>query len=258
MRPTLACDPPPPAALSDNISPSRLSAPREDLSLRNNGIPDLVATLMLVMFAVVSRRLEKETVAAIDTAQQTPQDYTGKPLGTSFSPRPRSPDGLVFVFSPETMSRNVCATRKGCWYTCICSFWRFCRGLTPQRARACFPAFSINPQQPTRNHSNGPSKVCVHSPPRAAGHGESEADLYDPDTYYRKFGVYGEIVFITVSLKNGNLMKVGAGGWVPPARKTPRENCRRGFWLIHGAFSKEFPATVVQRQFFSSPVACVI
>lgn len=51
------------------------------------------------------------------------------------------------------------------------------------------------------------SAVCIHSPPRAAG-GQSSEDMYDPDTYYRKFAVYGEIVFITVCLKNGNLMKV--------------------------------------------------
>jgi len=56
------------------------------------------------------------------------------------------------------------------------------------------------------------SAVCVHSPPRAAG-GQSDVDMYDPDTYYRKFEVYGEIVFITVCLKNGNLMKVREAGY---------------------------------------------
>lgn len=53
--------------------------------------------------------------------------------------------------------------------------------------------------------------MCIHSPPRAAG-GQSSADMYDPDTYYRKFEVYGEIVFITICLKNGNLMKVCGEG----------------------------------------------
>lgn len=51
--------------------------PREDLSLNSNGVPDLIVTLVLVMFALVSRRMEKTTVAAIDTAQQTAQDYSG-------------------------------------------------------------------------------------------------------------------------------------------------------------------------------------
>lgn len=49
--------------------------------------------------------------------------------------------------------------------------------------------------------------VCIHSPPRAAG-GQSITDMYDPDTYHQKFAQYGEIVFITICLQNGNLMKV--------------------------------------------------
>lgn len=46
--------------------------------MNSNGIPDLIVTLMLVMFALVSRKMEMKTVAAIDIAQQTPQDYSGK------------------------------------------------------------------------------------------------------------------------------------------------------------------------------------
>eukprot|EP00752_Nemacystus_decipiens_P002303 g2179.t1 len=103
------------------------NASREDLSLNFNGIPDLIVTLVLVMFALASRRMEKTTVVAIDTAQQTAQDYS----------------------------------------------------------------------------------VCIHNPPRAAG-GQTSADMYDPDTYYQKFAVYGEIVFITICLKNGNLVKTVA------------------------------------------------
>ncbi|CAM9629055.1 unnamed protein product [Scytosiphon promiscuus] len=109
------------------LSGTAHNASREDLSLNSNGIPDLTVTLMLVMFALVSRKMEMNTVAAIDTAQQTPQDYS----------------------------------------------------------------------------------VCIHSPPRAAG-GEEGTDMYDPDTYHRKFEKYGEIVFITVCLANGNLMKTVA------------------------------------------------
>lgn len=51
---------------------------REDLSLNFNGIPDLIVTLVLIVFALVSRKMEKTTVAAIDTAQQTAQDYSGR------------------------------------------------------------------------------------------------------------------------------------------------------------------------------------
>lgn len=52
--------------------------------------------------------------------------------------------------------------------------------------------------------------VCIHSPPRAPGDDE-EVDMYDPDTYHRKFEQYGEIVFITICLANGALMKVNDG-----------------------------------------------
>lgn len=48
-----------------------------DLSLDLTGMPDLIVTLMLVIFALVSRYLEKKTVEMIDIAQQTPQDYSG-------------------------------------------------------------------------------------------------------------------------------------------------------------------------------------
>ena len=71
------------------------------------------------------------------------------------------------------------------------------------------------------------SPVCIHSPPRAAGGSDdSGVDLYDPETYRRKFEVYGEIVFITVVLKNGSLMKVGWWGR-GRRRKKFRERCRR-------------------------------
>lgn len=43
--------------------------------------------------------------------------------------------------------------------------------------------------------------VCIHSPPGAPG-------MTDPDTYYEQFKKHGEIVFITICLRNGNLMKV--------------------------------------------------
>lgn len=46
--------------------------------MSKNGVPDLIVTLLLVLFALVSRRMEKNTVEAIDTAQQTAQDYTGR------------------------------------------------------------------------------------------------------------------------------------------------------------------------------------
>ena len=67
---------------------------REDLSLNSNGIPDLIVTLVLVMFALVSRRMEQTTVAAIDTAQQTSQDYSGK---TRF----RSPTLFVLIWPAD-------------------------------------------------------------------------------------------------------------------------------------------------------------
>lgn len=50
--------------------------PREDLSLNKNGVPDLIVTLMLVLFALAARKLENVAVESIDTAQQTPQDYS--------------------------------------------------------------------------------------------------------------------------------------------------------------------------------------
>lgn len=49
---------------------------REDLSLDRNGVPDLIVTLLLVLFALAARKAEKVAVEAIDTAQQTPQDYS--------------------------------------------------------------------------------------------------------------------------------------------------------------------------------------
>ncbi|CAM9142103.1 unnamed protein product [Hapterophycus canaliculatus] len=52
------------------------NASREDLSLNYNGVPDLIVTLMLVLFALAARKAEKVAVESIDTAQQTPQDYT--------------------------------------------------------------------------------------------------------------------------------------------------------------------------------------
>ncbi|CBJ28310.1 conserved unknown protein [Ectocarpus siliculosus] len=94
---------------------------RDDLSLYRNGVPDLIVTLMLVLFAMASRKAESVAVESIDTAQQTPQDYS----------------------------------------------------------------------------------VCIHSPPRAPG-------LSDPDTYYEKFRVHGEIAFITICLRNGTLLKTVA------------------------------------------------
>ncbi len=45
------------------------------------------------------------------------------------------------------------------------------------------------------------AQVCVHSPPRVPA-------LSDPDTYYEKFSKHGEIVFITICLRNGALLKV--------------------------------------------------
>lgn len=55
---------------------------REDLSLNNNGVPDLIVTLMLVIFALAARKAEKVAVESIDTAQQTPQDYSVGPLAS--------------------------------------------------------------------------------------------------------------------------------------------------------------------------------
>lgn len=48
------------------------------MSLNLNGVPDLVVTLLLVLFAFMSREAEKRAVVAIDKAQQTAQDYTGE------------------------------------------------------------------------------------------------------------------------------------------------------------------------------------
>lgn len=45
--------------------------------------------------------------------------------------------------------------------------------------------------------------VCIHSPPHGPG-------LTNPDTYYEKFRKFGDIVFVTVCLNNGILMKVGS------------------------------------------------
>lgn len=39
-------------------------------------MPDLIVTLLLVIFALAARKAEKVAVESIDTAQQTPQDYT--------------------------------------------------------------------------------------------------------------------------------------------------------------------------------------
>ena len=50
---------------------------------------------MLVLFALVSRRIEKETVVAIDTAQQTPQDYTGKAVGEQKALQPPERIGML-------------------------------------------------------------------------------------------------------------------------------------------------------------------
>ncbi|CAM9490348.1 unnamed protein product [Pylaiella littoralis] len=114
------------ASFNGSSTPTHLigtahNASREDLSLNKNGVPDLIVTLMLVLFALAARKLENVAVESIDTAQQTPQDYS----------------------------------------------------------------------------------VCIHSPPRAPG-------LSDPDTYRDKFCVHGEIVFITICLDNGSLLKTVA------------------------------------------------
>ncbi|CAM9582421.1 unnamed protein product, partial [Ectocarpus sp. 12 AP-2014] len=114
------------ASFNDSTTPAILigtahNAERDDLSLNRNGVPDLIVTLMLVLFAMASRKAESVAVESIDTAQQTPQDYS----------------------------------------------------------------------------------VCIHSPPRAPG-------LSDPDTYYEKFRVHGEIAFITICLRNGTLLKTVA------------------------------------------------
>lgn len=50
---------------------------RDNLSLTYNGVPDLVVTLMLVTFALMSRTMEKKAMKNIDDGQQTPQDYSG-------------------------------------------------------------------------------------------------------------------------------------------------------------------------------------
>lgn len=51
---------------------------REDLSLAYNGVPDLIVTLLLVIFAASSWSIEQRSVKAIDTSQLTPPDYTGE------------------------------------------------------------------------------------------------------------------------------------------------------------------------------------
>ncbi|CAM9883738.1 unnamed protein product, partial [Ectocarpus fasciculatus] len=69
------------AGFNDSTTPVILigtahNAERENLSLYRNGVPDLIVTLMLVLFALASRKAEKVAVESIDTAQQTPQDYS--------------------------------------------------------------------------------------------------------------------------------------------------------------------------------------
>eukprot|EP00752_Nemacystus_decipiens_P004462 g4075.t1 len=69
------------AGFNDSTTPAILTgtahnASRSDLSLNLNGVPDLIVTLLLVLFALAARKAEQVAVESIDTAQQTPQDYT--------------------------------------------------------------------------------------------------------------------------------------------------------------------------------------
>lgn len=65
------------ASLSPLLERNMMYMRREDLSLNLNGVPDLIVTLMLIMFALVWKKVEEKAVTDIDVAQQTPQDYTG-------------------------------------------------------------------------------------------------------------------------------------------------------------------------------------
>ncbi|CAM9375034.1 unnamed protein product, partial [Chrysoparadoxa australica] len=53
-----------------------LGAERDDLSYGKNGVPDLIATVLLLVFAVTAKKAEDVAVERIDKSQQTPSDYT--------------------------------------------------------------------------------------------------------------------------------------------------------------------------------------
>jgi len=51
-------------------------AERNDLSLRSQGINDLMTCTILFLFTLLLKRFERKNVELIDTSQQTPKDYT--------------------------------------------------------------------------------------------------------------------------------------------------------------------------------------
>lgn len=44
-------------------------------------MPDLIVTLLLVIFSAIWWKMEQKVVKEIDTEQLTPQDYTGEGSG---------------------------------------------------------------------------------------------------------------------------------------------------------------------------------
>jgi hypothetical protein len=55
---------------------SALGATRDALKMSNQGASDIACCIVIVIFAVIARYIEKESVEAIDVSQQTAQDYS--------------------------------------------------------------------------------------------------------------------------------------------------------------------------------------
>lgn len=115
VKPLVKCTPTCPplcAATSFRVAPLFLVAnlSREDLSLNSNGVPDLIVTLLLVMFALAARKAEKVAVESIDTAQQTPQDYSVGQLAVR-------PADFLFFFQdkPTAITAAIPANRSSFW-----------------------------------------------------------------------------------------------------------------------------------------------
>lgn len=55
---------------------STLGATREKLVMANQGASDIACCIVIIVFAVIARYVEKQSVEAIDVSQQTAQDYS--------------------------------------------------------------------------------------------------------------------------------------------------------------------------------------
>ena len=55
---------------------STLGATREDLVMSHQGASDIACCVIIVLFALISRSVERRSVEAIDVSQQTAQDYS--------------------------------------------------------------------------------------------------------------------------------------------------------------------------------------